>query len=454
MIKKFFIFVLLFLGSFSLIACQDTNVTKPDPEPDDNDEDVIDEKYLNDKIKPILSISAGEQMIYIKPGTDYDLLKGITAFDNLEGNIIDKVIVDTEGFDNQTPGQYNIVYFLQDLAGNAADPIERVVIVVDNIIFEAPPVYNGVIEGEAPKPNTPAFFGGAWYHKVVSSKDKWSGIEGTFTVPHVKIRRYQGAYDSSLDVDPNARNLDNPSIYMGGNATNESDVGLSFSKGLIDIENNTLSTGSIVFRPFWRYIVNNQADTDVGGYDLPNGRRYAVSATGSGGLNMIANWHYADTEHYYLPGDKLRMLIVSVGPNKLQMQIEVIEKSTDPISVAMRKNYGWKDPENFKSPTFVSPGHGLGRDAEYKRVNAIDQVANEGGDAFYSDTEISNAIWHEVYLYRTINGTLYRVPFNQSRSAHLSAKDETRFTVTYDGVDKDLGGEVITIHPGYQNTDN
>ncbi len=414
--------------------------------------DLLDEqKLLNDKIKPFMRIIESEREIFIKQGQEYDLLTGIEGIDNLEGNITNKIIINDEGFDPNVPGVYYIIYFLSDLAGNSAIPIERKITVLDSGIFQKPPVYLDVIVGEASKPNNPQLFGGAWYHKVVSSRDKWTGIEGTITLPNVKITRYDGAFDENLDFDPQGKNLDNPSVYMGGHATNESDVGLSFSKGLIDISKNTLSKGSIVFRPFWRYITSDSSQKDIGGYDLKNGRRYAVSATNAAETNMIANWHYADTEFYYLPGDKLRMLIFSPEPNKLQMQIEVIEKSTFPESIAMRELYGWKDPEDFKSPIFHSPGHGTNINAEYKRVNAIDQSGNEGKDAIDTTTLISNAIWHEVYLYRTINNVLYRVPFTEERRGFLSAKNASKFTISYDGVDKNLGGEVITIHPGYSN---
>ena len=269
------------------------------------------------------------------------------------------------------------------------------------------------------------------------------GIEGTITLPEVKIDRYEGSSDSALDVDPNAKNLDNPSVYMGGHATSESDVGLSFSKALIDVNNQTLSKGSIAFRPFWRYITAE--GKDEGGYEVHNGE-YAVSATGN---NCIANYHWKYTEYYYLPGDKIRMIIYIPEPNKMQLQIELIEKSTLPSSVEMREKYGWKDPANFKSPVFTAPGNGTDMDVEYKRVNAIDQVANEGKTAISSQTEVKNAIWHDTYLYRNMNGTLYRVPMGDNRRGVMNAPDQAKFTITYEGVDRNLGGEVVTIHPGY-----
>ena len=117
----------------------------------------------------------------------------------------------------------------------------------------------------------------------------------------------------------------------------------------------------------------------------------------------------------------------------------------------MREKYGWKDPADFLSPVFTSPGHGTGILAEFKRVNAIDQSGNEGGVAISTQTEVKNIIWHETYLYRIIDGTLYRVPMNESRRGTTSAPEDKYFTVSYEGVDSSLGGEVVTIHPGYEN---
>lgn len=431
--------IMVLLLTILLTSCTTNN---------DNDKD---NPLLNDTVAPILTILDSEKKVTIKQGEEYDLMKGISAFDNLEKDIIKRVQILDDEYDNNVPGTYSILYFLADTAGNSAEPVERIIVVLNTSILVAPPIFTGIIENEAPKPETPTLFRGAWYHKVVSSRDKWAGIEGTFTLPTVKITRYKGSYNSELDVDPNGVNLDNPSVYMGGNATYESDVGLSFSKALINVQSNTLSKGSIAFRPFCRYITKNAEDKDIGGYDLANGRRYAVSATNSTGDNMIANWYYGDTEYYYLPGDKLRMIIYSPEPNKSQLQIEVIEVSKDPVSVQMRKQYGWKNPENFISPIFASPGSGINGNVEYKRVNAIDQSNNENKDAIDTTTLISNAIWHEAYLYRMIDGVLYRVPFTDERRNYISAKDASKFTISYDGVDTSKGGEVITIHPGYSN---
>lgn len=413
---------------------------------DGNSSDVgsIDESQPEDSaadtVKPRISLAKDARSVIINQGEELDLMDGVKGHDNVDGDITHKIEINDGGFDPDVPGEYMITYFLADGAGNSANAVTRKVTVRQTTVLERYPVWEGDISGEIKNPESPPVFGGAWYHKAVSSKDKWIGIEATVTLPELDINRYSESYDESLDVDPGVKNLDNPSVYLGGNATYESDVGLSLSRALISTDGSTLSTGCIAFRPFWRYIT--ATDKDEGGYDA-HGGEYAVSANGN---NCIANYHWKYTQYYYLPGDTLRIIVYSPEANKLQMQIEVISKSTLPSSVAMREKYGWSDPQNFISPIFSAPGFGSAS-SEFKRVNAIDQVSNEGGTAIPTDTTVTGAVWQEVYLYRIIDGETYRVPMTEDRRAETSAPYASAFTVSYEGVDTSLGGEKVDIHP-------
>lgn len=405
-----------------------------------------EESVTSDTVKPEISIDPAHLSVVIKAGENYDLLAGVSGYDDTDGDITDKIQIDKGGFDPTKVGEYTVTYTLTDTAGNTAEvKIKTISVLKSSGVLSAPPVWNDSISGEKLNPADPAVFGGAWYYKVVSSKDKWVGIETTVTLPEIEIRRYKSDYDSALDFDPSVKNLDNPSVYLGGNALSESDVGLSMSLGVINTKTNEISKGSVAFRPFWRYITGE--DQDVGGYDA-HGGKYSVSANGN---NCFANYHWKYTEYYYLPGDKLRIVVYIPEENKMQLQIEVLEKSTLPESVELREKYGWKDPADFISPVFTSPGHGTGMDAEFKRVNAIDQSGNEGGTAISTESKMTNIIWHETYLYRIIDGVLYRVPMNESRRGTTAAPKSKYFTVTCDGVESSLGGEVVTIHPGYEN---
>ncbi len=407
---------------------------------------LLEESVVADTVKPEIKIDPVHISVTIKAGENYDLLAGVSGYDNVDGDITNKIQIDKGGFDPDISGEYTVTYTLTDNAGNTAEIKTKTITVNKNSdILIAPPVWEGEIQGEKLNPAAPAVFGGAWYYKAVSSKDKWVGIEAIVTLPEVEIRRYKSDFDSTLNFDPNVKNLDNPSVYLGGNALSESDVGLSMSLGVINTKTNEISKGSVAFRPFWRYITSE--DKDVGGYDVHDGK-YSVSANGN---NCFANYHWKYTEYYYLPGDKLRIIVYVPEENKMQLQIEVLEKSTLPESVELREKYGWKDPADFLSPVFASPGHGTGTLAEFKRVNAIDQSGNEGGTAIPTDSKMTGIVWHETYLYRVIDGTLYRVPMSEERRATTGAPEDKYFTVSYEGVESSLGGEIVTIHPGYTN---
>ena len=307
------------------------------------------------------------------------------------------------------------------------------------------PVYTGTLSGEV-KPASPAVFDGAWYRKAVSSKSSWIGIEATVTLPSFTIRRYSGSYDASLDADPNAKNLDNPSVYLGGKCTYESDIGLSLSRALIKTGSGTaVSTGNVCFRPFWRYITNEEQD--AGGYDK-HGGEYAVTANGS---NCIGNYHYKYTEYYYLPGDTLRIMVFSPEENKLQFAIQVISVSTLPSSVALREQNGWNQPADFLSPVFRSKGYGTGAKTEYKRVCAIDQSGNEGKKAIATETESTGTVWREVYLYRSVDGKTVRVPMTETLFGARNAPDDAHISFYTGETDPAKGGETVDLHPGYEN---
>ena len=402
---------------------------------------------LLDQVKPIISFEYDKQSLIISKQEAYDLFDGVKAIDNLDGDISAQVeIINLSILNLDVAGSYELGYQVSDSAGNKSEILYRKVnVMVKQEVLKLYDVFTQVIPNEAPKPDVPKMFDGAWYHKVVSAKDYWSGIEGTIVLPHVNINRYEGAFNSSVPVDYTAKNLDNPSIYMGGTAYFESDVGLSMKQ--VQLGTGAISVGAYAFRPFWRYMTTDEYD--IGGYDLINGRRYAVSSASPANQslkNCIGNWHYSDTQYYYLPGDKIRMIIFSPVKNYIQLQIQVIEKSTDPYSIKIRSEQNWKDPEDFFSPLFKSPGYGDPTvKSVYKRVNAIDQKANEGKATIETSTNVINAIWESVYLHRKIGNDIYRVPFNESRSSVINHSRTEAFIIT--PINELTGGTVVTIYP-------
>ncbi|MGI6782268.1 MAG: hypothetical protein ACOX56_05545 [Acholeplasmataceae bacterium] len=440
MLTKIYKVILVILLSFTLFACE----KEPEPIIEPKEEDVI---------RPLIIINSKLQNIRIKQNQDIDLKEtlinlGIKAIDDVDGDITNNIEINTNNFDVSQPGEYIIDVYVFDSSNNKSEVKFLTVIVEEyyGLVMQYP-IFEGEIPNEVKTIDKQSLFQGAFYFKTISTKDKWDGIEGVITLPEFEIKRYDGNYNTSLNIDPNGKNLDNPSIYMGGQAVFHSDVGLSLSKVLLG--NGLVSKGSYAYRPFWRYITSkNEPNKDIGNADINNNRRYQVYAMNTNETNMYAHWYYKDTEYYYLPGDKLRMIVYSPKANYLQLQIEVIEKSTLESSIRIREENGWKDPENFMSPLFVSQGHGTGMNVEFKRVNAIDQSGNEGKPAIMTNSNVKTAIWENVYLHREINGQKYRVPFTEQRSDTLGAPNDKYFT--YTTIDPNTGSVTVVIHPNYE----
>lgn len=295
------------------------------------------------------------------------------------------------------------------------------------------PVFLGDIEGEKPKPKLPLCYPGAWYRKVISSKDQWYGIEGTIRLGDFigdPVRHEDRTKDDGTYLN---RYLDNASVYMGGNAGKESDVGLTWNVGCKDKacfeKPNGLSTERFTYRPFWRWI----GEDEDGKYG-----------------NHYRNSKYLQLEYYYFPGDLVQMSVINTKPGYLRLRIELLEKTTIKKYADIRESFELPEDASkvFLSPEFKSVGFGEeGFLAEFKRVNAIDQVNNEGHPVQDTNAQVSKATWESVYLYRRIDGKLYKVPFNDSRAAYMACSNKDAFIIDRDNLDSSLGGENITINP-------
>ncbi len=280
-------------------------------------------------------------------------------------------------------------------------------------------VWKNAIDGEK-KPEKLDDFIGAIYHKVVSSSDSWLGIEATVTLP-VFTGDEKRTGDGQYGVK--TRYLDNPSVYLGSESKYITDCGLTLSP-VRDPSNRSAiyPDGHIAFRPFWRYQPNN-------GY---------------------GNSNVADFCYYYYPGDTVKMSLYVTRPGYLQLKIELLEETTIEEYAEWRKSYnlGENYSKVFLSPEFPSEGVGE-KLTRFRRVNAIDQVSNEGKPTKATNASSVGTAWKEVYLYRSIDGVMYKVPMNTERYSFIDSPSSWKDAITYsyDGIDTSLGGEIVTIEP-------
>lgn len=84
-------------------------------------------KIVVEKNKVLPKIS-GVKDVTIHIGEDIDLKKGITASDDIEGDVTSRIIIEGT-VNNQIAGEYQIVYTVSDNAGNIAKAVRKVTVV-------------------------------------------------------------------------------------------------------------------------------------------------------------------------------------------------------------------------------------------------------------------------------------------------------------------------------------
>lgn len=237
-------------------------------------------------------------------------------------------------------------------------------------------------------------FEGAYYRKVVSSEDTWRGINGRVVLPELKLdeRRLN-------PMKPN-QYLDNPSVYMGGSmGGQETDIGLAWE--IVKDENGIISSERKAFRPFLRR-------TD--------------HASGQPALFENAP---AVANYYWYPGEEVYMSVMVIAEKRIRFTVEGAGKKFE------------RD--------FDCAGYSLKGNAEFKRVNAIDQVANEGSPVQASSTQILNSTWRETNLYRDVQGKITEVPFHSGRSTTMTCPEASNFRLEATQKELSIGAETISI---------
>lgn len=235
-------------------------------------------------------------------------------------------------------------------------------------------------------------FAGAYYRKLVSSTDDWVGIEGTVVLPQIKFDQNRKHPQKPLQF------LDNPSVYFGGNMNEqETDIGLTWE---VEADENGIETKDRrAFRPFLRR----------------NGYKAIQKATYEGGPGKYA-WY---------PGDKVKMSVKLISDKTLRFVVE-------------------GDGKRFERD-FICEGFRTGGKAEYKRVNAIDQVRNEGKPVQSTETKVEGAVWIETNLYRNLNNKIVTVPFHSGRYTEMMCPSPAFFKLAHSAKQIAMGAETLTI---------
>lgn len=263
---------------------------------------------------------------------------------------------------------------------------------VEDLVVEKP--YEFLPNEVKPVSQSPCFQG-AYYRKAVSSKDTWLGIKGEVTLP-------------TLNFDPDRMNpakpkqyLDVSSIYMGGNMDGqETDIGLAWE--IIRDENGNVSQERLAFRPFLRRTSHKSGQQSV-----------YINAP-------------AVKDYYWYPGDKVFMSVEVVQNGQLKFIVEGAGKKYETL--------------------FDCAGYTLQGTGDFKRVNAIDQVGNEGKAAQPTKTSVVNAKWSYTSLIRMQDGKKIEVPMHNGRFTSMICPDAKYFKVLQSDEDKKIGAESISIY--------
>lgn len=240
-----------------------------------------------------------------------------------------------------------------------------------------------------------ACFAGAYYHKAVTSKDLWLGIGGTIKLPTATFDE-----DRKNPSKP-GQYLDNPSIYLGGNmGGQETDIGLTWE--VVKDEQGNISAERKAFRPFMRRTSHS-----------------------SGQASNYSNAP-AQKEYYWYPGEEVTISIQIIRSGVLKFIVD-------------------GNGKHYESE-YECAGYKQGTRGEFKRVNAIDQVSNEGKPTQATNTKVEGVQWKESFLFRMYDGKIVKAPLHTGRYTDMRCPDAMYFDINSSEAEKKTGAESVNIN--------
>ncbi|MBL1411191.1 hypothetical protein [Sphingobacterium faecale] len=237
---------------------------------------------------------------------------------------------------------------------------------------------------------------GAYYRKVVSDLDHWTGITGRVRLPVIEFDK------NRVNTNKPGQFLDNPTVYMGGNMDGqETDIGLTWE--VIKESDGTISKERKAYRPFFRrnaYGKSKQKFTWISGPPEP--------------------------QYYWYPGDVISITVKIIRDGVLKFTVE---------------GEGKKYETEVACDAYI-----FGRAGEFKRVNAIDQVGNENKPVQPTNTKVIKSEWAYTYLLKMENGKEIKRSLNTGRHIEMSCPQIEHFPLQQHHRLNKKGGESIDIY--------
>jgi hypothetical protein len=244
------------------------------------------------------------------------------------------------------------------------------------------------------------------------------GLEADIVLPFFTPdpSRYEWRDEGGTTV---RRYLDTPSLYMGGSAAFETDIGFGWFHGRLDGE---MTKEKITFRPFWRTIFEEDGVEK----------------------NVYAGTPIDATQHYFFPGDRIHIELVCEIPHHLTFTATLLEPSKDPDAIAFRKRIN--EPAPLIVDHIKAPGNGV-QDAEYKIVCAIDQYHNEGRPTQATSARSKGSTFEQVNLFYETGEGIAKTPFFDRGIQTMLCPDNAAFTIT-----PTTTGDCVDIDPSRLNS--